>query len=342
MQPVSKSSKHIQKRGTLSKYHYAIICLAVISIIVGLSIVLKSSATSLELNLSVSKIVFHTPAYMSTREVAVSVRYAPRRIENVRWLESSTANLVRNRPTTITAGPSSLRISTLPISSGTWVSIENYLNAGFSIGLKAKNDRSTVSAVQSDSNVFLLARNGPNEVLSLPSSNGPEKLTIGFDNLTAPLLFVFEQVERSNTCSVENTPDFFAPNLQGVPIDAVSFSSEESPSLSIFLSSLVSGSLKMPYVEKSFSLSRGDKLRLKLRSAEIKQLSLYPCYIKIAMSAVAEEIFLGSEDRLLDLRPTYLEMAFKQPSLGFVVSCIVTLWGFLWGLKELFVPSKEK
>lgn len=333
-----KSFKSLHHGGfRLSKSHYAVSCLAAISIVVGLLLIVRSGETPIKLNLSVSKVSFHTSAEMQPGRIDIPVQYAARQIQNIRLLESSSRG---DGPLSIVAHQSSLRVSSVPIPPGAWVSIENHLNSGFSLNVKAKTDLVQVSGIQTDPEVSLLSRSGISA--PLPFSETVNSISIGFDNASVPLAFSFEQIKASTTCKAEDLPDYFLPNIQNLPVDAISFSSEQSPSLSIFLSSLIGGVLKLEDVDKSIALTRGDSLKLRLQSAKILQLNILPCYITVAMDAYAREIYSGSGNKLTDLRPTYLEIAFKQPSVTFVVSCITALWGFLWGLKELFVPAKEK
>ncbi|WP_194391019.1 hypothetical protein [Bradyrhizobium sp. CCBAU 51765] len=323
----------------LSKIHYAALCLAAISISVGLLVLVRSGSTAVKVDIVVAKLAFKASKDAEPRLIDINSTYAIRKIENIRSLDIQDAPS-SGQPFSIEADQQSLKVSALPISPGTWTSLEVHPNAGFSVNLKAKNDQVQIGAIQTGPNVYLQGRAQTRKQLSL-TPEGVERFSITLDNPTVPLVLTFQQTDKYNTCLAENQPNFYFPNIRGLALESVSFGAEENPTQSIFISSVLGGAIKLLDLDRSVTLSPADLLRIKFRSAKMSRLTILPCYITISVDAIAEEIKSGPRDHLVDLRPTYLELAFKQPTVTFVTSCLATLWGFLWGLKELFVPSKK-
>jgi hypothetical protein len=336
----TKARSLLKKLKRPTKIDYAVSVLVIILTLVGLLVTTRARETPVQIILRISRITFHVasdqhpPLY-----ITIPTPYGLSHVENIRskspYLSSDSAIAP---PQTISTERPSLAVSQIPVHSGSWVTVENYINSGFSLYLRSQSGALTF--VHTNFPITLLGQNQSSTILPAPAPDTPKVFSINLDNLTSPLVLLFKQSEPAQTCSVETDPRFIIPSIERVSVDGIGFGSESIPSLSLFTSSIISGSIKFLAIERTRELARSDTLKLSLASASIAELRILPCYISVIITAVAKDLRTGSGEHLLDLRPTYLEVAFRELSLSFVASCIISLWGFLWGLKELFVKSK--
>lgn len=122
--------------------------------------------------------------------------------------------------------------------------------------------------------------------------------------------------------------------LRDILISDIKFSEENPPGSGKFISSIISGNLKILEIEKDVRLEEGDWLLLDSLKDRRIQISKLNSDLKIHIEGEVSKARAGSELFEKNLNPTILEYLYYAKSSAFFWSCLVFIWSFIWSLKN--------
>lgn len=123
--------------------------------------------------------------------------------------------------------------------------------------------------------------------------------------------------------------------LINTEIDSLAFVRElsKNTSHSHSISTIVSGTISLPEINKIIELHPGDELVFRALSGRLTHLEIGK-QINIQFAGSAESIRIGPKDLERTLEPNWLIYLYNQEKLVFIYSSFLFIWGILWSIRK--------
>ena len=129
--------------------------------------------------------------------------------------------------------------------------------------------------------------------------------------------------------------------LHGIPIAKLGLHHivPDEPAEVARVSGILEGTLRLPEVSRTIVLQKEDFLTLgDIQNGRITTFKMSKNGISFVFQGTAKGIWLGPENFVQSLAPTYLEFLYHNEPLMFFGTIVSVLWGILWGIRQtLFV-----
>jgi hypothetical protein len=245
-------------------------------------------------------------------------------------------------PFNIVLSPGQTAIAAIEVPDGSTLAIETYVAQGIAVVLRPPEGKpATIQLVLQHGNLTVTDRTGSEEVLAVAADDLAISV-VTIDPAAGALILHFVPPEPQTSCDVEKKTAFVTPNMAGIRIGDLRFVRTTDTATAASASTVLSGNIRFPGVGRDNPLFRGESVQLDAEEAEVSSLRILPCYITIEVQGLGNYVGLGQRSSLEDVRPTYLEVAARDRNITFAVSIVLSMWGFLWGLRELLVKSESK
>ncbi len=122
--------------------------------------------------------------------------------------------------------------------------------------------------------------------------------------------------------------------VQGLKVKQLRFLTEEIPGSGQFVSTIQSGTVKIPESDFSKKLNMSDILDIKGITESRIEIVDSPKTLKVRIHAKVENLHSGPSDYRQNLMPTFMEYLYHQKKLAFFWSVMGFLWGVLWFVKK--------
>lgn len=157
-------------------------------------------------------------------------------------------------------------------------------------------------------------------------------------NVRIPQLFTiksFQSVAVPISIMLRDTSQW---KFRDISISGIDFLEESPPGSGKFISSIISGNVKVLETDKETRLEEGDWLLLKKLQNRRIQITKSDSNLKIHFEGEVSNVRAGSELFEKNLKPTIIEYLYYAKSFAFFWSCVVFIWSLLWGFKNtLFI-----
>jgi hypothetical protein len=339
---VLNAAAAIAKHFSNSKRNYALgLCIAISFAFVAL-FVMKVSSVTYTLKLLTSGFTARLAQAPALGSFAMPPGFLVSRIDGLSQLKNGTKSFGDEAPINVVFDPPQAALSAIDLWPGSTLTIATFVAQGAIITVRPA-DRSYNFRLTSDAGkVSILGRNGESTSLSIVDGR-PVILDAEIAPRAGAATVYVTPANIQSRCDVDNDPNFYEPNIEHLLLSDIHFArTTEALASSTTSSTIISGVLRFPTIDREIPLERADAIRLGVRQADLTFMRILPCGISLQLKGLAESVDLGSLTAMRDIRPTYLEVAIRDKDIAFVLSAVVSIWGFFWGLRELVVkPNKE-
>ncbi|NEU08449.1 hypothetical protein GZH53_09025 [Flavihumibacter sp. R14] len=123
-------------------------------------------------------------------------------------------------------------------------------------------------------------------------------------------------------------------NIRDIPISDIRFWEESLPASGKFLSSIVSGSVKVLEIDREVELQQGDWLLFDDLRLNRIQLAKTGSHLTVHLEGDVAKASVGSEMFQRVLNPTIIEYLYYAKSFAFFWSSMIFIWSLLWSFKN--------
>jgi hypothetical protein len=127
--------------------------------------------------------------------------------------------------------------------------------------------------------------------------------------------------------------------IDGLSVRELVLEREEPPGSNHWVSTLLSGKVRLRETNKEISLHPDDRLRLGRVQGHRLAIEFNPekpDRFKLLFHGTVEKVETGPDGFVQNLAPTWLEYLYHQQSLALFWSAAVFLWGMIWSLRNLW------
>lgn len=330
-------------RAATSKRSYALAICVLISIAAAALYVtrLRSVAYTLDLQVSRFSTTISDSKSKRSREASFEVPagLVTSVVEGLTTLKTGQSIVLSDGPVGLHFNPPQRAIPTIILPDKASLTVETHIAEGSVVTLRPAIAAAELSIIATSGSVSISGRDDQPQLLKVDGQ------PIVLDGTISPgrgaVTIYLTPAEAQASCKLDESPQYAAPNLEHLIVSSMSFARVSDQTSLTAASTVFEGTLRFPSLGTEMRIGRGDFINVAFKTARLNYVRISACAIFLQLAGDAEILQVGSGSELKDVRPTYLEAAVHDKEIGFVASALISMWGFLWGLRELFVRSKE-
>ena len=338
--PLSKELKSRAIWLLTTRRGYAVMLCSVLSIVLALVMSYRVGQTRFTASLVVSRLTFETLGLPPDTRIRTPAEYAVHSIDRLSGLRVVGTERIVEGPVSLAIDPPEQILSGVGLDVEGTVTIDNQIAQGMSITVRnnvghLSDPFSLVTRrarVSVNSSPFLEGPTASNPLVMVGSTDGTEGSTTAYLVPGTPAL----------DCDVRDDPRYAEPNLSGIELKSVRFARVVSAESGLDASSIVQAVVSIPEIDREISLDTGEALVIASDSLELVSMHLEPCFISVKVRGTAQALEVGVPGQRTDARPTYFEYLMGNKNFLFFFTFIAGIWGFGWGIRELFVAARDE
>lgn len=267
--------------------------------------------------------------------------------------KSVTLKLKKDWITSTRFSVSQLSISNLKEVSAPGANIKVTNSQPFDMELKGDNIVLDKFGLSSNSEITIQTENNnqafliKNDRLSTDVQVGKANLHINNAQVDTALNF-----EVPETFKIKSFPSVAIPisimftdttdwRFRDMLISNITFLEESLPGSGKFVSSIVSGTLKILEIDKEIALEEGDWLLLENLANRRLEITKSNSELKIHVEGIIAKAKAGSELFEKELNPSILEYLYYTKFMAFFWSCVVFIFTLIWSIKNALFSNQH-
>ncbi len=293
---------------------FGLICVMIACVL----LFIRLNSTGVTIDLTCDYLTLNLEQDFTSNDILSAKRIAIKYLDEVRSPFSGVLDSSQDKSSQFEAA--SKRISLKKISMNNKGELSVRLNKNrVEFFVKGSNFNSVISLA--DSSTYMVNRNSVYKHFTIP-----EDIYFRADDLRmVPSYIKFEGVN-----------DF---QLQGLSINTVSFFEEKKSS--IFKSTIQNGTIRLHNIPLIIQLYDKDHLLLgKVKSEKVAIYQDGNYKLRFLFVGTVGKLMVGPENFEKDLRPSLLQYFYYNETLKLLLTIIIALWPFFWGLKKLMTEKQ--